>query len=68
MPIPMSLIIACYCGEQLTHSQEFVLPEVEHGVKLLYFLDSAVEADVVKAFYVDRVPAVRPHVIRVSLE
>jgi hypothetical protein len=67
-PVPVSLVVAWYLNKSLTFHLQVVLPELENKTKLWYVLDHAVEADCVKVFYVDRLPTMRPHIVRIAVD
>ena len=67
-PSPQSFIFACYKDKALEHSETILLPEVEAGKKLWFFLSKAVLCDQICVFYIDRQPAIKPHSISLSFE
>jgi hypothetical protein len=66
--VPISFYFAAYADSQLVYSQPFIVPELENGKKIWYVLDEMVSADSVKIFFVDRWSAIKPHIVRLSLE
>jgi hypothetical protein len=67
LPVPLSFILAAYLEGQLAFWRHYILPELENGKKIWYLLDRPVETDSVQIFYLDRLRAIRPHLIRLGL-
>jgi hypothetical protein len=67
LQVPLSFILAAYLEGQLAFWQHYILPELENGRKIWYLLDRPVETDSVRIFYLDRLRAIRPHLIRLGL-
>jgi hypothetical protein len=66
--MPLSLIVACYIGEDLTEYKHIISPECENGKKLWFLLDRPVSANCVKISYVDRLSVIRPHIVRILID
>jgi hypothetical protein len=49
-------------------SQSFLIPELENGKKIWFLLDETVTTDNVKIYFIDRCPAIKPHIVRLSLD
>lgn len=64
---PYSFYLSFYEKNNVVDVKHFILPEVANGTKLWYNLDG-IQADTIKAFYVDRIPAIKPHVLRFTLQ
>jgi hypothetical protein len=67
-PVPLSFIFAAYLEGRLMFSRHYILPELENGKKIWYLLERPVETDSVKIFYLDRLRAIRPHLIKLGLD
>lgn len=65
---PYSFYLSFYSKGQVSEVRHFILPEVANGTKLWYTIDKeGIQADTVKVFYVDRIPAIKPHILRFVL-
>ena len=65
VPAPLSVYICLYKQNEFVDYRHLILPEVPHGSKLWYPISKeGIQADMIKVFYADRIPSLRPHVIK----
>jgi hypothetical protein len=65
---PLSFVFVAFLDGKIVFRKHYVMPELDSGKTIWYRLDETLEVDLVKIFYLDRCPVMRPHNIKVSFD